>query len=338
MNRILINSFYKFVPLSDFRQLQGSILSACLNQKVKGTILLSEEGINGTLAGFPRAVASVLSFLQTDLRFRDLVGKESFADFVPFYRMKVRLKKEIVAFGVRGTDPTKNVGQYVAPKDWNAFLKDPSVTVIDTRNHFEVDVGTFPGSTDPMTGCFREFPSFVQDRLMPHKEKRMALFCTGGIRCEKATSHLIERGFRHVYHLQGGILNYLKSIPRKDSLWEGECFVFDNRITVDHNLEQGSFLQCFCCKHPISEKETQSSTYEEGVSCPYCHARTSPEKKSAALERHAQMKIAKEKNIRHLGQTVKDGDRFNHAGPSLSSPLLAAPSLYQPISRLGKPS
>jgi len=242
----------------------------CQSQGVKGTILLAEEGINGTIAGSREAIDAVLSLLRSDPRLVDLEHKESFADVQPFDRIKVRLKSEIVTIGVSEADPNAQVGTYIDPHDWNAVISDPDVTVIDTRNEYEVSIGSFQGAENPHTRSFRQFPDYVRTHLDPAKQKKVALFCTGGIRCEKASAFMLAQGFEEVYHLKGGILKYLEEVPPDDSLWQGECFVFDQRVAVQHGLEAGTHEMCRSCGHPISEADKASPDYEDGIACPYC--------------------------------------------------------------------
>ncbi|MCU0537380.1 MAG: rhodanese-related sulfurtransferase [Hydrococcus sp. Prado102] len=267
---LIVATFYKFVSLPDFAQKQSLLLAYCQAKEIKGTILLAKEGINGTIAGSRQNIDSTLAFLRSDERFSDLVHKESEAKSPPFKRMKVRLKKEIVTLGMPEIDPNERVGTYVNPQEWNELIADPEVLVIDTRNKYEVKIGTFKGAIDPQTSSFREFPEYVRHQLDPTQHKKVALFCTGGIRCEKASSFLRKQGFEEVYHLKGGILKYLEEVPPQTSLWEGECFVFDERIAVKHGLETGSYQMCRNCGHPISEEDKASSYYEEGISCPNC--------------------------------------------------------------------
>jgi len=266
----VVAAFYKFVRLPDFAEKQHPLLSHCETQGVKGTILLAAEGINGTIAGLRNSVDSVLSFLRSDSRLVDLEHKESYADGQPFDRMKVRLKKEIVTIGLPEIDPNEHVGTYVSPQDWNALISDPQVTVIDTRNDYEVNIGTFKRAQNPQTNSFRQFPEYVRHHLDPTKHRKVALFCTGGIRCEKASSFMLSQGFQEVYHLKGGILKYLEEVPDSESLWEGECFVFDQRIAVSHGLEPGTHDMCRSCGRPISEADKTNPKYQEGISCPYC--------------------------------------------------------------------
>ena len=310
MPKYLTAALYKFVSLPNYRDLQLPILHACRNNHIKGTLLLAEEGINGTIAGLPDDIHNVLNFLRTDPlfenKFTDLEHKESYADEHPFYRMKVKLKKEIVTLGVPGVSPTKKVGTYVKPEDWNALISDPEVILIDTRNDYEVDIGTFKGAIDPKTSTFREFPEYVAQHFDKTKHKKVAMFCTGGIRCEKASSYMMDQGFEEVYHLQGGILKYLETVPEAESMWHGECFVFDQRVAVKHNLEVGEFDQCYACRHPLSPEEMKSDQYEAGVSCPYCYNKLSAEKRASLIERQKQVALAKQRGKSHIGEARTD--------------------------------
>ena len=298
-------AFYQFVSLKNIEQLQTSILKFCQKNNIKGTVLLASEGINGTISGLDYNIYKFLEFIKTDPSlngsFKNLEYKESWASKNPFYRMKVRLKKEIVALGVEGVSPAKKVGQYVNPEDWNALIKDPNTIVIDTRNIYEVDIGTFKNSINPQTESFREFPTFVEKILKDNKPNKVAMFCTGGIRCEKATSLMLEKGFEDVYHLKGGILKYLENIPKEKSLWEGECFVFDQRVTVTHGLDEGKYDQCYACRHPLSPEELESDQYTKGISCPYCFIKLSDKKKAGVTERQKQIMLSKSKGINHIG-------------------------------------
>jgi UPF0176 protein len=298
-------AFYQFVSLKNIDQLQAFILKFCQKNSIKGTILLASEGINGTISGQKNNIHQFLGFIKTDplLKgyFKNLEYKESWASKNPFYRMKVRLKKEIVALGVEGVSPAKKVGQYVTPEDWNALIEDPNTIVIDTRNNYEVDIGTFKNSINPQTESFREFPNFVEKNLKDNKQKKVAMFCTGGIRCEKATSLMLEEGFEDVYHLKGGILKYLETIPKDKSLWEGECFVFDQRVAVTHGLDEGKYDQCYACRHPLSPEELESDQYTKGISCPYCFYKLSDKKKAGVTERQKQVILAKSKGENHIG-------------------------------------
>lgn len=269
MTQVVV-TFYKFVRLPDFAEQREPLLSYCLAQGIRGTILLAAEGINGTIAGSGEAIDSVLGFLRSDPRLANLEPKVSYADSLPFERMKVKLKKEIVTLGLPEIDPSDRVGSYVSPKEWNGLISDPEVTIIDTRNDYEVSIGTFKGAQNPQTACFRQFPDYVRHHLDPSKHKKVALFCTGGIRCEKATSFMLSQGFSEVYHLQGGILKYLEEVPAEESLWQGECFVFDQRVAVVEGLGIGSYLMCPSCGHPISKVDKIAPDDHEGISCPYC--------------------------------------------------------------------
>ena len=243
----------------------------------------------------------MLAYLKSDARFNDIDHKESLDSELPFYRMKVKLKKEIVTMGREGIDPKMLVGHYVEPQDWNALITDPEVTVIDTRNHYECDIGSFEGAINPQTTTFKEMPAFVDQQLDPAKHKKVAMFCTGGIRCEKSTAYLLEQGFDEVYHLKGGILKYLEEVPAEKSLWQGECFVFDNRVAVDHDLNVGSYDQCHGCRHPITEAQKSSPHYQRGVCCPLCYDQLTIDQKERFAERQKQIDLAAERNESHIG-------------------------------------
>jgi UPF0176 protein len=297
----LVAAFYKFVELPDCAELRGPLQQRCEDLGLLGTILLAQEGINGTVSGKPEKVRRLFERLREDPRFADLHYKESWAAEQPFYRMKVRLKKEIVTLGVSGVDPRSKVGQYVSPEDWNALISRDDVRVVDTRNHYEYHLGTFKGAEDPNTASFRDFPEWVERELDPQKDRNVAMFCTGGIRCEKATSYLLELGFENVYHLDGGILNYLETVPAEASLWQGDCFVFDNRVTVDHDLEEGDFEVCPACRMPLTAEDRQSPLFELHVSCPKCHHRLTEAKREGLLERARQIELAEARGERHIG-------------------------------------
>jgi UPF0176 protein len=265
-----VATFYKFIKLADFAERQEPLLAYCQSQGIKGTILLAAEGINGTISGSRAAVDAVLNYLRSDANFADLEVKESIANEQPFERMKVKLKREIVTLGLPEVNPADRVGIYVNPQEWNDLISDPETLTIDTRNAYEVEIGTFEGALNPQTRSFREFPDYVEQNIDPKQYKKVALFCTGGIRCEKATSYLLDRGFSEVYHLKGGILKYLEEVEPEHSLWHGECFVFDERVAVRHGLELGSYAMCQACGYPISECDRVSPQYRVGVSCPHC--------------------------------------------------------------------
>lgn len=297
----LVAAFYKFVTLPDYQDMQPVLLQRCQDLGLLGTILLAEEGINGTISGSKKSIRRLFERLREDNRLTDVHYKESWASTQTFHRMKVRLKKEIVSLGVNGVDPNRIVGKHIKPEDWNALISRDDVRVIDTRNDYEHELGTFAGAEDPQTGSFREFPEWVANNLDPDSDQHVAMFCTGGIRCEKSTSYLLEKGFKNVYHLDGGILNYLETIDRENSLWQGECFVFDNRVSVDHDLAAGDFELCPACRMPLNEEDRKSPLFELHVSCPRCHDRISEKKRAGLLERARQVKLAKDRGGRHIG-------------------------------------
>ena len=301
-------AFYHFITLDKKNNIQEHIYNFCEANKIKGTILLADEGINGTISGKEKNIRDFLIFIKKESLFNGVFSKlehkESWASKNPFYRMKVRLKKEIVALGVDGVSPTKNVGKYVKPEEWNNLISDPNTIIIDTRNHYEVDIGTFKNATNPNTSTFRELPSFIEENLDPKTPKKIAMFCTGGIRCEKATSLMLDKGFKDVYHLEGGILKYLETIDKDKSLWEGECFVFDQRVAVTHGLNEGKYDQCYACRHPLSPDEMNSSHYIKGISCPYCYNKLTNEKKSSVIERQKQIELAKLRGEDHIGKQL----------------------------------
>lgn len=299
----IVAAIYKFAELDDYVQLRKPLLSVMRTQSVRGTVLLASEGINGTIAGPRDGVDAVLAHIESDPRLKGLNLKESCSDDQPFKRTKVRLKKEIVTMGVDGIDPNHLVGTYVKPADWNDLIADPNVTVVDTRNSYEVELGTFQRAVDPHTESFREFPEYVDKAMDPGKQKRVAMFCTGGIRCEKATAYLKAKGYKEVYHLEGGILKYLEEVPESESLWRGDCFVFDDRVTVTHDLEPGDYSLCYACRQPISEADKQTDTFEKGVSCPRCHGKISDEQRERFRDRQRQVDLAAERGEVHIGES-----------------------------------
>jgi UPF0176 protein len=301
VSNIVVAALYKFVSLEDFHQLREPLLDECIAADIKGTLLLAHEGINGTVAGTREGIDRVLAYLKSDPRLADIDHKESYDDHVPFYRMKVKLKKEIVTMGVEGIDPNEEAGTYVDAKEWNALINDPDVVVLDTRNDYEVGIGTFKGALDPHTTTFREFPAYVRENLDPAKNKKVAMFCTGGIRCEKASAFMLKEGYEEVFHLHGGILKYLEEVPADESTWEGECFVFDNRVAVNHELEKGQYDQCHGCRHPITEEDKLSSLYQKGVCCPGCYDTLSADQKSRFSERQKQIELAEARSQQHIG-------------------------------------
>ncbi len=267
---ITVSAFYKFVAVDDCGQLRTELRDLLKANAIMGTVLVAREGINATISGEATSIARVLAHLRSGPRFHDLVSKESCTDAHPFQRLKVKIKREIITLGHSEADPTKQLGTYVAPQDWNALIQDPDVIVIDTRNIYEVKTGTFEGAIDPGTQSFRQFPVFVAANLDPKKHRKVAMFCTGGIRCEKASSYLLAHGFPEVYHLEGGILKYLETVPPEMSLWRGECFVFDERVALEHGVTPGSFEMCKNCGHPVSEADRLSPAFITGACCPHC--------------------------------------------------------------------
>jgi len=302
---IVVCAMYKFVTLDDYEAIKPKLLACMESHDVRGTLLLAKEGINGTVSGTRDAIDTLLTWLKTDERLADISYKESFTQAHPFNRTKVKLKKEIVTMGVEGIDPNHVVGTYVEPKDWNALISDPDVVVVDTRNDYEFEVGTFKHALNPNTETFREFPQYVKDNLDPAKHKKVAMFCTGGIRCEKSTAYMKEQGFEEVYHLKGGILKYLEDVPKDETLWEGECFVFDERVTVDHDLKPGHYDQCNACRLPITEEDKQSKHYVQGVSCPHCFDKHTEKQKQRFAEREKQVQLARQRGENHIGGDVK---------------------------------
>ncbi|MEL6580219.1 MAG: rhodanese-related sulfurtransferase [Cyanobacteria bacterium J06621_12] len=281
----LIATFYKFANIADLPAKQKQILAWCEAEDIKGTIILAGEGINGTIAGSEQAIASILTNLRSLPNFADLDHKESTAQQPPFAKLKVKIKSEIVTLGLPEVDPNRQVGTYVEPQNWNQVIGDPEVVVVDTRNDYEVEIGTFERAINPQTESFREFPEYVAQHLDPKQNPKVAMFCTGGIRCEKASSYLLSQGFKEVYHLKGGILKYLENVSPNESKWQGECFVFDERVAVKEGLEPGSHELCYACGHPISEADKESPKYESHISCPHCYEQLTPEKKARQVNR-----------------------------------------------------
>ena len=301
MSHIVVCAMYKFVTLDDYESIRQPLLKLMLDNEVRGTLLLAKEGINGTVAGSRKAIDAVLNFLKSDSRLANISYKESYTDKPPFLRSRVKLKKEIVTMGVEGIDPKRVVGTYVKPKDWNQLISDPNILLVDTRNDYEYQVCTFKNAINTNTDSFREFPSYVKQQLDPNKHTKVAMFCTGGIRCEKSTAFLKEQGFDEVYHLEGGILQYLEDVPEQESMWQGECFVFDERVTVNHSLEKGEYDQCNACRMPITQEDKLSDKYQHGVSCPHCFDKTSDKQKARYAERERQIKLAEQRGEVHIG-------------------------------------
>ena len=298
-----VAALYRFVRLDDYESMREPLLNFCTERGVKGTLLLAHEGVNGTISGGKTAIADVLSYLRSDERLTDLDCKFPYHEERPFLRMKVKLKREIVTMGLAGVDPNQSVGRYASPEEWNELVDDPECLVIDTRNDYEVEIGSFRGAINPGTKSFRDFPAWVDENLDPQKHKKVAMFCTGGIRCEKSTSLLVSKGFDDVWHLKGGILNYLEQTPEASTRWEGECFVFDSRVAVNHQLEKGQYDQCFACRFPLDDAQKESPQYVPGVSCPRCHDAHSADQKKRFSERQRQMALSRQRGEVHLGAT-----------------------------------
>jgi len=303
---IVVSAMYKFVVLENFEALRAPLQQFMENNEIRGTLLLAREGLNGTVSGSADSIKHLHQWLATQPGLDNVGHKESFHQKQPFNRTKVKLKKEIVTMGVEGVDPNQVVGTYVKPSDWNALISDPEVVLVDTRNDYEYDIGTFEKALNPNTQTFREFPDYVKENLDPKKHKKVAMFCTGGIRCEKSTAYLKELGFDDVYHLEGGILKYLEEVPKEETMWQGECFVFDERVAVDHDLKKGQYDQCFGCRYPVTEEDKKSEFYQQGVSCPRCFHELTDKQKERFAEREKQSQLAKQRGETHIGGDVVD--------------------------------
>ncbi len=299
--KFVVCALYKFTVLDHFVALRDPILSKLREYNILGTVLLANEGINSTIAGTQSDIEQFLIALRRQLAIDDIEVKYALTEYLPFRRAVVKLKKEIVSMGVDDIDPRQSVGSYVEPKDWNNLLDDPDVLVVDTRNEYEIKVGQFEHATNPHTTKFREFPAFAAQHLHPQKHSKIAMYCTGGIRCEKSTALLKQQGFDEVYHLKGGILNYLEQIPASESKWQGECFVFDERVTVNHQLRKGNYTQCHACRLPITDHDKQSEKYQAGVSCPACFEYSTEADKLRYGEREKQVKLAEARGQTHIG-------------------------------------
>ncbi len=297
----VITTMYQFFSFENYQLFQPRLLAFCEQQQIKGTVLLAEEGINGTLAGSRAAIDALYQYLQATPGLHDLEYKESYANEIPFHRIRVKLKQEIVSLGKPDIQPAKQSGVKIAPKDWNKIISDKEVLLVDTRNEYEHQIGTFKGATSPKTNHFRQFPNYVKQQLDPQNKQKIALFCTGGIRCEKASAYLLEQGFETVYQLRGGILKYLAEIPEDESLWQGECFVFDSRVSVDRHLAKGQYLQCFACRRPLTKQDLNADSYEQGVSCPHCINDKTSAQRTACKERQHQVELAEQRNEKHIG-------------------------------------
>jgi UPF0176 protein len=302
MTHIEIAALYHFAPVADREALKAQLQACCTANGMRGILLIAHEGINGTVAGTPEAIATLLATIRAVEGFAALEHKTSYAETMPFHRMKVRLKAEIVTLKQPDVDPSKIVGTYVDPRDWNALISDPDVVVLDTRNSYECDIGTFKHALNPQTETFCAFPEFVKTSLDPKKHKKVAMFCTGGIRCEKASSYMKLQGFEEVYHLKGGILKYLEDVPKQESLWEGACFVFDSRVAVEHELKISDHSLCYGCRHPLTSEDYAHPQFETGVCCPHCADILMPAQKSSARERMKQVELAQKRGVQHIGQ------------------------------------
>ncbi|OBU25542.1 rhodanese domain-containing protein [Photobacterium kishitanii] len=301
MNQYVVCALYKFVELKNYLELREPMLALMEKHHIRGTLLLASEGINGTVAADRNGIDTLLAWLNADASLTGIVCKESLSNFQPFNRTKVKLKKEIVTLGIEGIDPRHVVGTYVKPTAWNDLIADPEVLVVDTRNDYEIEIGTFKGAINPNTETFTQFPDYVKNNMDPTKHKKVAMFCTGGIRCEKSTAYMKQQGFEEVYHLEGGILKYLEEIPQQDSLWQGDCYVFDGRVAVNHQLEQADYDICNACRLPITEADKQSDLYEQGISCAKCHGQHSPQQLTRFREREKQISLAIARGEQHIG-------------------------------------
>ena len=308
---IVVCALYQFVRLDDYIDLKPGFVEQLNQHQIRGTLLLAREGLNGTIAGSRGGINAFIQWLQGDQRFAGIDYKLSYHQKPPFHRTKVKLKKEIVTMGVDGIDPNQVVGTYVEPQDWNELLNDPDTILIDTRNEYEVGIGSFKNAINPHTDTFREFPDYVQQNLNPDKHKKVAMFCTGGIRCEKASAFMKQQGFDQVYHLKGGILKYLEKVEPSDTLWDGECFVFDDRVAVNHKLEKGQYDQCHACRYPITEQQKQTAQYIPGVSCPRCYDQLSEQQKARFAEREKQVQLAKARGEAHIGADSREAASKN---------------------------
>lgn len=299
--QMVVAALYEFATFPNYEAFRAPLQAVCEEAGTKGTLLLAAEGINGTIAGTRAGIDRVLAFIRAEPALEGLEHKESYAFGNPFYRMKVRLKREIVTMGVEGIDPNEVVGTYVDPKDWNDLISDPDVVLIDTRNDYEVGIGTFKGAVDPDIKTFREFPEWFRQNRAIHNKPKIAMFCTGGIRCEKSTAFAKQEGFEEVYHLKGGILKYLEDVAEEDSMWDGECFVFDGRVSVGHGLKPGPYDQCHACRRPIDAEQKADPAYVPGVSCPQCVDEFSAEQRNRFAERQKQIQLARKRGEDHIG-------------------------------------
>lgn len=295
-------SFYRFFDLDEPQTFRDALRAQCEGLNLLGTILVANEGFNGTVAGSKEAVVALFDWIRSRAKFEgEIDARWTDVDAPPFRRLRVKVKKEIVTLGRPDILPHRRTGKYVPPEQWNKLLDDPEVLLVDTRNHYEIEVGTFPGAIDPRSDSFRQFPEFARELAATSKDRPLAMFCTGGIRCEKATALMLELGFEKVYHLQGGILNYLQQVPADENRWRGECFVFDTRVAVDRDLAEGGYVQCHACRRPLSDADIRSADYREGVSCPQCINDTDDDRRARLEERRRQVALAASRGERHIG-------------------------------------
>ena len=311
-NGHVVAALYKFVTIDDVELLRQHLQSLCEANRIFGTLLVADEGINGTVSGPSEGMIAFLDWLHADRRFDELSLKFSYSPKQPFLRMKVRLKREIVTMGCPEISPAKQTGTYVEPKDWNGLLADPDVMLIDTRNTYETAIGMFQGAVDPMTQNFRDFPEWAHslaNQPAERRPKKIAMYCTGGIRCEKASALMQDLGFDEVYHLKGGILQYLEDVPAQDSIWNGQCFVFDGRVAVNHDLEPGSYDMCHACRMPITVEDIEHPDFQPGISCPHCRPTLDPKRAARFAERQKQIELASARGESHLGVNQRTTDR-----------------------------
>jgi len=301
-----VATFYLFAKLDDCESFRELLQKECNESEVLGTIILATEGINATIAGPKEGVDKVLAFIRSDKRLAKMPHRECPTERLTFHRLRIIIRPEIVTLGDPTVNPNEASGEYVSPEEWNELISDPEVKLIDTRNDYEVELGTFKGAIDPKTAAFGEWNDYVKQNLGDSKKQKVAMFCTGGIRCEKASAHLLKNGFEKVYHLQGGILNYLQNVKPENSLWEGECFVFDHRVSVVHGLEEGDAEICFGCRWPLKAEDLKSQDYEPGVCCHRCVGALSAERRASLEERHRQVVLARFKDMKHIGQTIAE--------------------------------
>jgi UPF0176 protein len=302
-----VSTFYKFAEFPDHAEWKPKLAQLGEKEKVTGTLILANEGINGTVAGPKKGLISFLEEITSDPRFTDLPIRSMVTPRQTFYRLRIVIRPEIVTLGDPSILPSNGSGQYVNPEDWNELISDPEVELIDVRNDYEVEIGSFEGAENPQTETFGEWDEYVKKRWGKERKKKVAMFCTGGIRCEKASAHLVQNGFEEVYHLKGGILNYLEKIDPENSKWKGECFVFDHRVAVTHGLKDGQTKLCFSCRWPLSQEDFESPDFEEGVSCPRCSPKLTAERREGLRERQRQMALARKRNTQHIGKKMPQG-------------------------------